>query len=414
MRFLRSFVIGAVLLLRVFGQERPTAATLRLSTDFPGGSAIVRQLDSATATVRILPNSPPDRGWAAWWYFKLEGLSPGTLVTVEVDGRGYALPDCAQFSYDNQTWTQSAPGERRPGAIVYHHRTDAPVLWFAWGPPFVLRDANELIAAVTRDRPYAKAFVLAQTQGGRPVPAVQIIAPAYATTARPVVWIQARQHAWETGGSWVCRGVLEWLLSPDPVATALRERAEIYAVPIMDVDDVERGFGGKNQQPHDQEWDWSATPVFPEVRAAMAKLAELDRNGQLAMYLDLHNPNLNDREIMFYVPAQPLLTPLRVRTQDAFLQIVQKETAGPAGFVGKLGPIGATYDPAIDTAGECWIAQHCRPETISLVMEAPWNVPTGTQAGYRRIGEQLGRAIERFLSERGTQPGIGPETHPKP
>ena len=36
------------------------------------------------------------------------------------------------------------------------------------------------------------------------------------------VWIQARQHAWETGGSWVSRGLIEWLVSDDPRAETLR------------------------------------------------------------------------------------------------------------------------------------------------------------------------------------------------
>ena len=57
-------------------------------------------------------------------------------------------------------------------------------------------------------------------------------------------------------------------------AETLRKRALITIIPIMDVDNVERGAGGKNQKPHDHNRDWWDMSVWPEVQAAMKQIAE--------------------------------------------------------------------------------------------------------------------------------------------
>jgi hypothetical protein len=376
------------------------APILRVTTDFPGGSALIQSIDQDSRTIRLQPNSPVERGWACWWYFKLEGVEVGSTVTLEVGGRGFGLPDQACVSYDNRTWSQTAVGERRGARlIVYRHEAKASTVWFAWGPPFVLQDAVALVDEACRASPFAKKFELARTREGRPVPGVCIAEPGVADEARSAIWIQARQHAWESGASWVGRGLVEWLISNDSAAAELRRRAIVYVIPVMDVDNVEHGFGGKNQQPHDHYWDWGANAVYPEVRAAIERITAMIASGRFAGFFDLHNPDPSEKNILFYVPALPLLVPERVKIQDAFLKIVREETVGPMGFIGKLGPIGATYDPAVDTASDCWIAQHGRPSVISLTMETPWNTPTSTAAGYRKAGEQLGRSIERYLRE---------------
>ena len=86
------------------------------------------------------------------------------------------------------------------------------------------------------------------------------------TTIKPKgVWIQARQHAWESGSSWVGKGLLDWAVSQDPLAVQLRRSTTIHFVPIMDVDSVAEGAGGKDAVPRVHNRDWDASPVYPEV-----------------------------------------------------------------------------------------------------------------------------------------------------
>lgn len=380
-----------------------------VTSNFPGGSVEVESIDKNTCTIRFLPATYPNRGLVAWWYFKVEGVKSGETVTLDLGGTHWAQPDQAHFSYNNNTWLQTAPGERTSGRIVYKHRVSEEAgargeIWFAWGPPFLLQQARNVVSNACATTPDAHEFDLARSFEGRAVPAVlfsrQSAPDAGAQPKRPAVWVHARQHAWEAGSSWVAQGLVEWLASDAPLAMQLRKTADIYVVPIMDVDNVERGAGGKKQAPHDHNQDWGDSPHFPEVRAAIARVNALEAEGRLAGFFDLHNPSSGPKNVLYFIPAQPLLTRERRANQVLFFEICREEMNGPMAFQGRLGPSGATYDPVTERSSESWMANHSRPCLLSLTLETPWNAPDSTPAGYREIGAQLGQSIARYIADK--------------
>ena len=143
-------------------------------------------------------------------------------------------------SFDGVTWTQGEPGTPEDDAIVYRITATQSSFWVAWGPPFTPKDAISLVQRLAA-APGAEALELARTREGRAVPMLRVATGALPPKERFGVWIQARQHAWEAGSSWVARGFGEWLLGSDPDAAWLREHAEIFLVPIMDIDNVATG-----------------------------------------------------------------------------------------------------------------------------------------------------------------------------
>ena len=160
---------------------------------------------------------------------------------------------------------------------------------------------------------------------------------------------------------------------------------------------MERGQGGKQQQPHDQDEDWGPAPYFPEVRAGMEELSALAKADRLDLFLDLHNPGASRHSIMFYIPPVPLLLPERVTNEDNFLNLVRERMTGPIPYVGDIGPCGTTYDPAVDKSVDAWVAAQSRPHVVSLTLETPWNHSASTPAGYIKTGEQMGRCIDLYL-----------------
>ena len=390
------------------------AVQLQVISDFPGGSAKVLKLEPASNTVRITPAGDPKRGWPCWWYFRLDGVDTNQPVVLEVTANqgvvqngapgktrklpaDWSLPAQASFSTDGTNWEHTARGERQGNRSIYRINTSTSTLWLAWGPPFTLKDADQLIQKTCALCPYAKSFVLARTRGGRPVPGMRISQPGAAAGPRFSVWIQARQHAWESGSSWVARGFVEWLVSNDPAAASLREKADIVIIPVMDVDSVETGQGGKGQIPHDQDEDWDLAPYFPEVAAGMKSLSALAKADRLDLFLDLHNPSYNDRDIDFYLPPVPLLFTERVANEGNFFKIVQEQMTGSIKFNGRIGPNSQTYDPAVNNVVDGWVGAQSRPHVVSLTMETPWNLSASTASGYLKVGGQLGRSIDLYL-----------------
>jgi len=398
MRAVTAILLGAALLASA-GPTLAAAPALVVSADFPGGSVHVDELDQEARAIRFRPADHPGRGWRCWWYFKVTGIEPGETLTLTVSGSGFALPDRAALSLDDATWKHTPPGRRQKGKVTYTVRVDAREAYFAWGPPYLPRHARDLIARAVKACPRAKAFDLCRTREDRPTPALRI-EPDDARAERPILlWVQARQHAWESGSSWVCDGLVRWLCSGDARANALRRRCRIVAVPIMDIDNVVRGAGGKNQNPQDHNRDWSDQPHWRSVAAAQRMLREMNGEARLTLFIDLHNPGPGprDQEVFFYTCPRASLSERRRSLLDAFLAAAKAEMAAPLGFRGQTRESGAGYDKNWKRISKNWVADHLAGPVVTVTMETGWNTPHSTQENYQEVGRRLGLAIERHL-----------------
>jgi hypothetical protein len=375
---------------------------LAVSTAFPGGSAKVESIDQAARVVTIRPVAHKDRGWDCWWAFKLTGVRPGETVTVRVTGStGFARPDRASTSTDGKTWVQTAPGTIAGTVATYKVTAAGKELWLAWGPPYQLADAKAAVDRVAAAKVGGAAFELCRSKDGHAVPGLRWEPPAKDGGKRPGLWVQARQHAWESGGSWVCQGFLDYLTSDDPDAKRLRETVRIVVVPVMDADNVERGAGGKNGVPHDHNRDWSDKPVWPEVAAAQKLLAEMDAAGELDLFLDLHNPAPNDKVPFFFGPPDDLLPAARRANQERFLTAAAGHLKRePLKLADKVRTSGPEYDKMWRVISKNWVAARCRAPVVALTLETSWNTPNSTADGYRAYGRALGRAVAEYLGAR--------------
>lgn len=392
------------------------AQELAVRTDFEGGSARVLEQDATQRRVRIAPAGDVRHGWPCWWYLRLDGLTAGQRWVLEVvpsdqvmpqgknAGRPLAAAWCqpqrAAWSSDNHHWHQTEAGTPREGGVMaYEVTATGPSLWLAWGPPLTPQSAQSLLKRLAQDRPWAQVLELARSRQDRPCLALCLTEGERSRPQRLAIWVQARQHAWESGSSWVARGLAEWLVSDHPRAAALRQQSEIWIVPIMDVDNVATGNGGKEAFPQDHNRDWTDQPIYPEVAAAQQQLRRLSADGRLALFVDLHNPAPGDVRPFFFVCPDETLTETGRRNLDRWLMVCRAEMTGPLVLSDQPRVSGASYDPLWKQMSKNWVAAHAPPFAVSATLETAWNTPASNTAGYRTLGMQLGLAIERYLRE---------------
>jgi len=388
-------------------------SALSVSTDFPGGSAEVRSVDADAGIVHIHPALRAKQGWPCWWYLRVDGLNAGQELTLKVSrnpkpfrggsvlAAAWAQPDRAVLSTDNATWTQTPPCRKtKDRAAVYRFTAPAETIWLAWGPPFLPSHADELLARIEASTPGAERFELARTRGDRPVWGIRLGGGTAKETAEYGVWVQARQHAWEAGSSWVARGFIEWVAGDDPAAVELRRKATVWFIPIMDVDNVAEGAGGKEAVPRDHNRDWSDEPVYPEVAAAQKQLRELDKAGRLDLFIDLHNPGASEKKPYFFGPfGLDQLAEQAQRNYARWLTVAGSFITDPL----PLDPQYhfATYvktDEEKSRMSTSWVQRRTAPHTVAVTLETVWNTPHSTQQGYRIVGRQLGLAVARYLA----------------
>lgn len=388
------------------------AADLSVATDFEGGSAQVVSVDQAARAIVIRPGGDAKRGWPCWWYLRVDGVQPGAALTLRVDGSqmkqadgsplhwSWTLPDRATYSTNGHTWRHTEPGKRDGGSMTYHVEPDAETIWLAWGPPFTPADAARLVHTAAEHSPHAEAFELCKTNEGRPAPAMRITQDGRFDDAnRRYIWVEARQHAWEAGSSWVCKGFVDWLLSDEEHAVSLRSMAIVYVVPIMDIDNTAVGNGGKEGLPHDHNRDWSDDPHYATVRAAQQRIAALDATGRFDLFLDLHNPGAGDKQPFYFISPREDLSAEAQANLDRFVAAGLTEISGPLKLSDKLRESGASYHKLWRYISKNWVTFHAHKHVVSVTLETAWNTPSSTTEGYLAVGMQQGRAIERYLRE---------------
>jgi hypothetical protein len=265
----------------------------------------------------------------------------------------------------------------------------------AWGPPFVASDAANLLQRIVQRLPESQPFELTKTRGGRSVNGIRI----GSENARYQVWVNARHHAWEAGGSQVGRGFVEWIASDDPAARAVRQQACIYFIPIMDVDNVVLGAGGKDAQPRDHNRDWADQPIYPEIAAAQKRIRAIHEQHGLDVYIDLHNPGAND-PVYFYGPfGYEELQGTPRRNYQRWLELAARNIREPVPLTPEYR--FASYVTTEEERGRMssgWVRNCIGEAGISLTLETGWNHPEMSVSGYGSIGAGLGRTLAEYLS----------------
>ena len=105
----------------------------------------------------------------------------------------------------------------------------------------------------------------------------------------PLVWLMCRQHAWETGTSFVGEGAIRYLLSKE--AAGLRNTVTFKILPMLDPDGCAHGGIRFNRNGYDLNRNWdTADPGNPESVRKMPEICaakKVLRGGGL--FLTLHN-----------------------------------------------------------------------------------------------------------------------------
>ncbi len=259
--------------------------------------------------------------------------------------------------------------------------------------------SQELVSRLAEQSPNAEARELCQSREGRAVPMLVVREGDRPTSDRKGVWVQARQHAWESGSSWVAQGFAEWLTSDDEQAIWLRQHAEVHVVPVMDVDNTATGNGGKDAAPHDHNRDWSDKPHWNEVAAAQQIVRKWVAEDRMDIFLDIHNPGRGD-PTFFYALDPTLLSEEKVARRDRFIREMCDEIERMTVEVplqrqpNKTGP---HYHPLWRHMATTAVNLNSNPGTVSLCLEAGWNHENATSATYREMGVALGKTVARQL-----------------
>ena len=378
---------------------------LKVSINMEGASA--KNILVSGNSITFHPGGDGDRGFTCWWYAKVEGVDTSKPFSVTVDAAGlkqsrdraigsyWALPDRMTFSYDQTNWLHSGIGKNNKTSSTWAiKKPERSTVWVAWGAPYTPSNSKSLSERLPPE--ICKPFILCKTRGGREVQAMKVT--SLKNTPKKVIWIQARQHAWESGSSWVGEGLMEWISGDSEKAIKFRDRAIVYFVPIMDVDNVATGNGGKEQHPHDHNRDWSAKPHWNSVAAAQEIIATHIKEGTMSLFIDLHNPGPGSKETFLFAAPLEIMSKSNQRSQINFIKVLKESVTGPIPFKGKVQISGKNYHPMWKTISKSWFVLNSTKNSCGVTIEIPWNTAKSLPDGYKKTGSEIAQAIFSHLN----------------
>ena len=205
-------------------------AGIGVLADFEGGSiGEVEQVSPTHLRCAVKGQSDQDHRnrQANWYYFELTNL-PHKSITIDLvdlageynyKGPAYSVASGVRpvYSYDDLHWEHFTDNQVSWDAhephLTLQFTPERDHVWIAHVTPYTNKDLGNLLKSF-RNSPYLAERSVGSTLEGREMPLLTITNPKVPEDGKMVIWLMFRQHAWETGSSWVGDGAVRFLLSP--------------------------------------------------------------------------------------------------------------------------------------------------------------------------------------------------------
>src|SRR5690606_5993768 len=100
-------------------------------------------------------------------------------------------------------------------------------------PPYTHSRLRRLIEEIER-APHVRIETIGRSVHGRDLPLITVTNFECPDAGKKTVWLQSRQHAWESLTSFISEGAIRFIVSDDPAARALRDRCVFIFTPMLD------------------------------------------------------------------------------------------------------------------------------------------------------------------------------------
>src|SRR5262249_43980753 len=179
-------------------------------------------------------------------------------------------------------------------------RPEGDTVWIAHQQPYTPSRLARLLERIDRHDD-ARIEVIGKTVEGRDLHLVTGTDQSVPDREKVRVWLQARQHAWESGTSFVMEGALRFVTSDD--ARELRRRVVFKFTPMVDPDGCAGGRVRFNANGYDVNRHWDEVNLrdkrllarMPEIwYVKKAIYAQMDSGPKIDLLLNLHNTETNE------------------------------------------------------------------------------------------------------------------------
>lgn len=245
---------------------------------------------------------------ASWYYFRMTGVKGKELSIELTDLVGeynykpgaHAVTSETRpvISYDQEHWTHLTDEEvtwnEDSVELNLRFKSEKDTLWIAHQIPYTTANLQQLLNEL-KENPNVVISSIGNTVQGRDIPMVTLTDETYPADRKRVVFLMGRQHAWESGTSYVIDSALRYLTQP-----SAKDYLAIFIfkiIPMADPDGSAEGGVRFNVNGHDlnRNWDLVKSAEMPEIAAQKQAIVDYNRDEKpVDFFLTLHNTESQD------------------------------------------------------------------------------------------------------------------------
>jgi murein tripeptide amidase MpaA len=333
----------------IAAQAAENASTVKpvlFNTAFESGSiGLIENLgdDEYRLHVRGQQDARGRNRQATWFYFRVDDVAGRNLTIRLASFRGEynerpSTPAGAWMrpvlSTDGENWTHftDADWDNDKAELTIKVNVPARTVWIAHIPPYPHSRVLALLAEMKRS-PHVAVEVIGETVLGRPMHLVTVTNFTHPDAGKKVIWLQARQHAWECGTTFLVEGALRFVTSHDSAAQKLRDTTIFKFIPMINVDSVVRGEVRFNANGFDPNRQWDEVRFDdrtwlernPEIWYVKKALLAQHARQPITLALNLHNTEMNE-----YIETMADAEPQQAMMRRLFERLVSTTTFDPS------------------------------------------------------------------------------------
>jgi len=208
------------------------------------------------------------------------------------------------------SWSRIEETSYNGNDFTFTFTQSADSSWIAYQPVYNFSRWLALVDDL-ESHPYVESVsVIGQSRDGNPVHLVKITESSIPDNQKSAIWVVARQHPGEVGGSFMAEGYLRWALGSSPDADNFRTKGILYMIPFLNPDGVQRGNHRMNEAGLNlnRAWDNPDPITAPTIVAAEnAMLDFANAGGTIQFFADFHASSA--RKNFFYYNNSSAINP---------------------------------------------------------------------------------------------------------
>jgi Zinc carboxypeptidase/Cytosolic carboxypeptidase N-terminal domain len=284
-----------------------------------------------------------------WFYFKLDNVlnKEVTIKLTDLIGnyRGnihtvYDNRTQPVYSYDQVHWERirNVQYDKNRHTFLFTQKFINRIVFIAYAHPYPYSREVEFINSL-RQKSGITITTLGRTKESRNISMLTITDNIITDNGKKVVLITALQHAGEYPSGFIVEGLVNFLLSDDPVAVKARKESVYKIIPMLNPDGIFHGMTRYNANYEDlnSEWDDDTSdtiraPVEPEVACIKLWLRDWIKKGnKVNMHIDLHSQSQQGDDNVMHMPKDGILRDFCTKLNNYFkMRYIAMEFYGSA------------------------------------------------------------------------------------